>query len=83
MKIFRKLFLLVICATTVLTSCSQESKKPFYKEIQAFKAPDKKNPPPKNAILFVGSSSFAMWKRCAGLIFRGIRSSIVVLADRG
>jgi len=62
MKIFRKLLLLTFCSAIAITSCSQESKKPFYKEIQAFKAADKQHPPPQNAILFVGSSSFAMWQ---------------------
>ena len=57
----RKLFLLVICGSAVFTSCSQQSGKPFYNEIQAFKAADKQHPPPQNAIVFVGSSSFAMW----------------------
>ena len=61
MKIFRQLFLLAISTAIVLTSCSQQSDKPFYNEIQAFKAADKQNPPPKDAIVFVGSSSFAMW----------------------
>ena len=32
------------------------------KDIQAFEAADKTNPPPQNAILFVGSSSIRMWK---------------------
>jgi lysophospholipase L1-like esterase len=45
-----------------ITSCSQDTDKPFYSDIQAFKLGDKQNPPPKNAILFVGSSSFTMWK---------------------
>jgi lysophospholipase L1-like esterase len=31
------------------------------KEIAAFEAHDAKNPPPKNAILFVGSSSIRLW----------------------
>ena len=62
MKILRKVFLLIICGATVFTSCSQENEKPFYKEIQAFKKADATNPPPQNAILFVGSSSFAMWQ---------------------
>ena len=61
MKTFRKVFLLVLCGAITLTSCSQQSDKPFYKEIQAFKAKDKTMPPPQNAIVFVGSSSFAMW----------------------
>src|SRR5690242_20586457 len=61
MKIFRKLFLLAFAVSIVLTSCSQQNEKPFYKDIQAFKAADRQNPPPQNAIVFVGSSSFAMW----------------------
>jgi lysophospholipase L1-like esterase len=61
MRIFRKLFLLVLSGAMVYTSCSQQSNKPFYKEIQAFKAADNLNLPAKDAIVFVGSSSFAMW----------------------
>ncbi|MEO6316051.1 MAG: GDSL-type esterase/lipase family protein [Chitinophagaceae bacterium] len=34
---------------------------PFYKEIQAFKQKDAAAMPPKNAILFTGSSSFTKW----------------------
>jgi len=35
---------------------------PFWKDIQAFKKQDSIAPPPKNAILFIGSSSFTNWK---------------------
>jgi lysophospholipase L1-like esterase len=35
--------------------------QPFNGEIQAFKKQDQENPPPANAILFVGSSSFRKW----------------------
>lgn len=35
---------------------------PFYGEIEAFKQQDSINPPPKSSILFVGSSSFRLWK---------------------
>lgn len=35
---------------------------PFAKDIHAFKQQDSVTPPPSNAILFVGSSSFTMWK---------------------
>lgn len=35
---------------------------PFQKEIDRFKKQDKKQAPPKDAILFVGSSSFRLWK---------------------
>ncbi len=34
---------------------------PFYKEIQQFKTNDTTSVPPKDAILFVGSSSFRKW----------------------
>ena len=39
-----------------------QTNPPFFKEIEAFKTQDKINPPEKGAILFVGSSSFTMWK---------------------
>ena len=35
------------------------------KEIAAFEAADKTNPPPQNAILFIGSSSIRMWQSLA------------------
>lgn len=35
---------------------------PFWKEIQAFKKADSIQMPERNAIVFVGSSSFRMWK---------------------
>ena len=35
------------------------------KEIGAFEASDKTNPPPANAIIFIGSSSVRMWKSLA------------------
>lgn len=34
----------------------------FEKDIAAFESADKKNPPPKGAILFVGDSTFTRWK---------------------
>src|ERR1700712_5521146 len=49
----------VICFTTVH---AQEKKPAFYDDIMAFKKQDSLNPPPKGAILFVGSSSFTKWK---------------------
>jgi lysophospholipase L1-like esterase len=41
---------------------AQQENPPFWDEIQAFKKEDSIHPPPKNAILFVGSSSFNFWK---------------------
>jgi lysophospholipase L1-like esterase len=38
---------------------------PFEKEIAAYEAADKTNPPPKNAILFIGASSTRLWKTLA------------------
>lgn len=40
---------------------AQQNTAPFYNEIQGFKKTDSIQAPPKNAILFVGSSSFRMW----------------------
>jgi lysophospholipase L1-like esterase len=44
---------------------AQGKPEPWEKEIAAFEAADKTNPPPKNAILFIGSSSIRMWKSLA------------------
>jgi lysophospholipase L1-like esterase len=64
------------------------AQKPFYGEIQAFKAQDSARFPPKNAILFVGSSSFRMWDNMQGMfpgytiINRGFGgSTLAQLAD--
>ncbi|HEX7756374.1 MAG TPA: GDSL-type esterase/lipase family protein [Niabella sp.] len=34
---------------------------PFYNNIRHFKELDRREPPPKNAVLFIGSSSFTKW----------------------
>ena len=39
-----------------------QGKAPFHDDIEHFKKLDLDNPPPKNSILFVGSSSFTMWQ---------------------
>jgi lysophospholipase L1-like esterase len=41
---------------------AQEQKPAFWEDIQEFKRADSATPPPKNAILFIGSSSFTMWQ---------------------
>jgi lysophospholipase L1-like esterase len=41
---------------------AQDQKPAFWDDIQAFKKLDSISAPPKNAILFIGSSSFTMWK---------------------
>jgi lysophospholipase L1-like esterase len=51
------LFLLLLLSAQF----SQAQQAPFQDEIDQFKQQDKQHFPPKNAILFVGSSSFRMW----------------------
>ncbi len=41
---------------------AQEQKPAFWDDIQVFKSQDSRSFPPKDAILFIGSSSFTMWK---------------------
>ena len=43
------------------TLFAQEQKPPFWDDVQSFKKADSASFPPKNAILFIGSSSFTMW----------------------
>ncbi len=72
-----------------------ETNSPFAKwekEISAFEASDKTNPPPKEAIVFVGSSSIRLWKSLAkdfpdrAVVNRGFGGSQVIdsvhFADR-
>lgn len=48
--------------TLLLTAVTITHAQPFANEIAAFKKQDSLSRPPANAILFVGSSSFRMWK---------------------
>ncbi|MFI5378223.1 MAG: SGNH/GDSL hydrolase family protein [Tepidisphaerales bacterium] len=45
-----------------LLAADKSPGNPFEKEIQAFEAADKKNPPQPGAIVFIGSSTFRLWK---------------------
>ena len=58
----KKLIFLFLAASTFHASVAQDANPPFYKDIQAFKKKDSVSAPPKNAILFIGSSSFTMWR---------------------
>ena len=49
------LIILLLCTYSIATA------QPFYEDIQAFKKQDSIAPPPTQAILFVGSSSFTKW----------------------
>ncbi|TDW99950.1 GDSL-type esterase/lipase family protein [Dinghuibacter silviterrae] len=55
-----KVILLFLLAGAALNTKAQE-KPAFWNDIQAFKAQDSVQPPPQNAILFIGSSSFTKW----------------------
>lgn len=57
------LVLIVLCITfSVYAQNSYTRAELWQKEVDAFLAADKKQFPPKNAVLFYGSSSFRMWK---------------------
>ena len=53
-------FFILLCFQTAV-AYSQE-QKPYWNEIKAFQLQDSLQPQPKGAILFVGSSSFRLWK---------------------
>jgi len=57
----RKLFLFVGLFLSAVAAIAQAAMPPFWNNIQAFKKRDSAQMPPKNAILFVGSSSFTKW----------------------
>lgn len=53
--------LLLFCFFVFISGFLHAQEPAFYKDIQAFKEKDKAQPPAKQAILFVGSSSFTKW----------------------
>ena len=59
MRIPLHLLVLLLAAGAALAQTKTNS---FENEILAFEARDKTNPPPRHAILFVGSSSIRLWK---------------------
>jgi|SRR5688572_5406936 len=64
MKYFLYIFLFILSACNLDTDKENEAgpSSPFWNDIQDFKKQDSISFPPKNAILFIGSSSFTMWK---------------------
>ncbi|MGC1240823.1 MAG: SGNH/GDSL hydrolase family protein [Chryseosolibacter sp.] len=52
------LIALFVCIPLVLSA----QNRPFYSEIRSFQSKDSLQAPPDKAIVFVGSSSFKMWK---------------------
>ena len=61
MKELYKYFLIAFVLLLSGFAPAQAQQLPFRDEITAFKKMDSVSPPPKNAILFVGSSSFRKW----------------------
>ncbi len=57
----KRLNLIVLFVLTSFFVQAQENR-PFYSEINNFKKKDSLEFPPKNAVLFVGSSTFTNWK---------------------
>lgn len=53
--------MLLLPATFLCSKVSAQAKHAFYDEIETFKKQDKTQPPPKNCILFFGSSSLRKW----------------------
>lgn len=62
MKKITALFLFTLLCCFLPSAYAQLIRTPFQGEIERFKEQDKKQPPPKDAILFVGSSSIRLWK---------------------
>ncbi|MCW3117509.1 MAG: family lipolytic protein [Chitinophagaceae bacterium] len=62
MKLLTRLFFIVSFLSAVSQLKAQQEAPPFWNEILDFKKQDSIQPPPQNAILFVGSSSFNNWK---------------------
>lgn len=60
MKKQRYIFIILL-SICFFRGFAQDTEYPYTSDIRQFKENDKVNPPPKHAILFVGSSSFTMW----------------------
>lgn len=58
----RKIKIALLFFLWAVSLFAQEQKPAFWDDIQSFKKTDSVSFPPENAILFIGSSSFTMWK---------------------
>jgi lysophospholipase L1-like esterase len=58
---------MIFCAVALTASgrALQSPENKWEPEIKKFEQTDRQNPPPKNAILFIGSSSIQKWKNLA------------------
>ena len=57
--------LLLLSGLSQLSAQTQTNTSRWEPEIRAFETSDRTNPPPRDGILFVGSSSFRLWKTLA------------------
>ncbi len=55
----------VAASPAAAQAAADAEKPPFEGEIEAFEAADRKQPPPKGAVLFIGSSSIHFWESLA------------------
>lgn len=55
-------FLLILLLPAIFVAVAQDVEHPFAADIHQFKENDRLNPPPQDAILFIGSSSFTLWQ---------------------
>lgn len=62
MRLFITLAALLVVSMPSLCRGAEPQPAPFENELNAFEASDAKSPPPKDAVLFVGSSSIRLWK---------------------
>lgn len=53
---------MIMMMVGVVSVVGEEKESRWEKDIQKFEAADKKNPPEKGSVLFLGSSSIRMWK---------------------
>ncbi|MYD44528.1 MAG: hypothetical protein F4W90_11650 [Gammaproteobacteria bacterium] len=60
------LIVLALCSGVVyIAQTIEESRERWEETIKGFESADQANPPPQNAILFVGSSSIVFWRSLA------------------
>jgi len=59
---FKYIIAFILFSGYLLPASAQQKEYPYAEDIQKFKDEDLQNPPPENAILFIGSSSFTIWK---------------------
>ena len=57
----RRQFIIASASLLAASAVAGAAEPPFEKEINAFEEADRKMPPPQNAVLFVGSSTFRKW----------------------